>query len=205
MLFVSNNSHYAVECPEQMGAQVRAYVNRTERFVPALEQTFGLPPGPPFGDLKVRFGTQGPCYQKGGVVRLPTSMDLRDPRHLYGGLFHETVHGLLEAYVWFPDGRRHYLPEGGTIVLQVATLERLGKEEAKQWAERYADGWGCTEKQRPILRELVRVYRENGFGAIRAIYAEMGRSVCPTLHKETLVCDLNRILRRYGIKDSIKI
>jgi hypothetical protein len=83
-------------------------------------------------------------------------------------LFHQTVHGLLEGYIWLPDGRSHYLPEAGTILLQIAALERIEEQEAQEWAQRLARGWGCTEKQQPILLELVRVYREYGFDQFAA-------------------------------------
>lgn len=205
MQFVSNNSHYEVEGPDAIGDQVQAYVNQVEQYVPALEATFALEQRPPFGHLIVYFGDEGPCYQRGGIIKLPATLNLSDPQHIYGGLFYQTVHGLLEGYVWLPDGRPHYLPKAGTVVLQVAALERIGEPAARQWAERFAEGWGCTDKQRPILGELVRVYRENGFGAIRRVYAEMGQAVRPTLHKDTLVCDLNRILRSGGVRNLIAL
>jgi hypothetical protein len=205
MRFVSDNSYYKVECPDEIAVEVPAYVNRVERYVPILEETFGLEPRLPFGDLVVRFGSEGPCYENGGLVKLPTALDLAQPQNVYGGLFHETVHGLLEGYLRLPDGRRHYLPEAATVVLQVAALERIEDPEARAWARRFADGWGLTEKQRPILHELVRVYREEGFAPIRSIYAEMGSAICPAFFKQTLVCDLNRVLRDCGVKNLISL
>ena len=203
--FLSDNSCYEVECPDTLRQQGEAYVNRVEGYVPILKETFGLETLPPFDDLKVRFGDEGPCYEKGGMIKLQATMDLADPKHLYGGLFLETINGLLEGYVWLRDSHRHYLPTAGAIILQVATLDRIHEEEARQWASKFARGSTCPERQRPILLELVRVYRENGFGPIRAIYSEMRQSICPTLHRETLVCDLNRILRNYGVANLIRI
>jgi hypothetical protein len=203
--FVSDNTYYEVECSGMLEQQVKAYVNRVEGFVPTLEEVFGLETLPPFGDLKVVFGDKGPCYEKGGIIRLPATMHPGEPQNIYGGLFYETIHGLLEGYMSLQDGRQHYLPKGGAVILQVATLDKIEEEEAKHCAKRLACGWGCSEKQRPILRELARIYRENGFGPIRAIYAEMREAICPILYKETLVCDLNRILRNYGVTNLIEI
>jgi hypothetical protein len=79
------------------------------------------------------------------------------------------------------------------------------EQAAQKWAQRLARGWGCTKKQRPILSKLVRVYREYGFDPIRTIYEAMGTSICPAFFKETLVCDLNRVLRNYGIQHLISL
>jgi hypothetical protein len=204
-VFVSRNSNYLVDGPQGITEELAAYVNRVEGYLPALVDTFGLQPRPPFGGLIVRFGSEGACYEKGGLVKLPAALDPAAPENIYGGLFHQTVHALLEGYIWFPDGRCHYLPEAGTIVLQVAALERTEEDAAQEWARRFASGWGCTDKQRPILSELVRVYREHGFGPIRSIYAEMGKSICPGFFKETLVCDLNRVLRNCGVRHLISL
>jgi hypothetical protein len=205
MRFVSDNSYYRVECADEMAEEVAEYVHRVEGYLPVLEETFGLEARWPFGDLVVRFGSEGPSFESGGLVRLPADMNLADPQSIYGGLFHETVHALLEGYLRLPDGRRHYLPEAGTVVLQVAALERIEEAEARAWARRFAEGWGLTDKQRPILHELVRIYREEGFEPIRSIYAEMAGAICPSFFKQTLVCDLNRVLRDYGVENLIRL
>jgi hypothetical protein len=203
--FVSDNSYYTIKCPDEIASQVAGYVNRVERYLPILEETFGLEPRWPFGDLVVRFGSEGPCHENGRLIKLPADMNLVDPQNIYGGLFHQTAHGLLEGYLRLPDGRRHYLPEAATVVLQVAALERIEGPGAREWARRFADGWGCTDKQRPILHELVRIYRDYGFAPIRSIYAEMADAICPAFYKETLVCDLNRVLRNRGVKNLISL
>jgi hypothetical protein len=65
MSLVSDNFRYQVEFPHTLDRrQVRAYVRRVEGFVPLLEETFGLETSPPFHDLKVSFGDEGPCYEK---------------------------------------------------------------------------------------------------------------------------------------------
>ena len=123
-----------------------------------------------------------------------------NPEHIYGGLFHETTHGLLEKYIHRPNGFNEF-PEPFVIILQIAALDKIDKE----WANKFAGGFGSCKENHPLLFELVRIYREDGFGPIRAIYYKMNMYDDPILFKVTLISDLNNILKENGVKKLINL
>ena len=194
--FRSKDQFYIVECPHNLEDTIKAYVNEVENFVPILKDIFSLKPSYEF--LTVKFEEKGPCYEAGGFIYLQSKMDIKYPENIYGGLFHETVHGFLEKYIHRNNGSNDF-PEPCAIILQIAALDKINIE----WANKFAEGTGSCEHDHPLLFELVRIYREYGFKPIRDIYFKMNLSDTPILFKETLICDLNKILRENSVENLI--
>lgn len=197
-MIVSRNQYYQIICPEEKASDVLDYVNKVEEFIPFLKKVFALEPS--YSQLTVNFGNNGPHYEFGGVIKLNILMDLKDLGNIYGGLFHETIHGFLEKYIYREKGINE-LPEPCAIILQIAALDEINKE----WADKFASGYGSSKDCHPLLYELVRIYKENGFNPIRHIYKELANSPYPILHKESLKDDLNRILKTCGVMNLINI
>lgn len=194
--FTSNGGFYLTSCPTPLVKSARVYVDTVESLLPALRDAFSLEPS--HRQLGVVFGDKGSCYAPGGTVYLCRDMDLSDPQNIYGGLFHETTHGFLEKYVHRPGGSNEF-PEPCAIILQVAALDRVDKD----WAGRYALGYGCRRDMHGLLSELVRIYREHGLAPIRAVYSTMAASDTPVLRKKTFLSDLNSILAGRGVNRTV--
>jgi len=191
--FKSQNSFYLVDCEDDDKKEIESYVNIVENLIPSLKEVFGLEPS--YAQLKIIFGKDGPHYESGGIIKLQNSMRFVDPENIYGGLFHETIHGFLEKYIHRPKGPNHF-PESCAIIMQVAALDKINKE----WADKFASGIGSTPDNHAVLFELVRIYRSAGFKPIRKIYTMMGTSEYPVLRKDTFINDLNKILEQAGEK-----
>lgn len=190
--FTSSGGFYLVECPQEKSKSFEAYVNRVETFLPILREVFPLKPS--YDRLTVVVGVQRTRYELGGTVYLKSDIDVNNPKEIYGGLFHETIHGFLESYVYRQNGRNE-ITEACVIVVQVAALDRINME----WANIYAGGCGCNVREHPLLFELVRIYREYGFEPIKAVYSAMNASDAPVLREESFLSDLNNILGEHGV------
>lgn len=194
--FKSNNAFYLVECEISIFGKVEAYVNKIESFIPSLKEVFRLEPS--HQQLKVVFGDMGTLYPGKGLIYIADDLDLTSPENVYGGLFHETVHGFLEKYIHRLKGS-NYFPESCAIILQIAALDKINKE----WAEKFASGIGSSQDNHPILFELVRIYREVGFDPIRSIYSQMMKYDTPILSQVSFVHGLNELLKPYSIGVSL--
>lgn len=191
--FKSKNTFYLVECEAGIRSQVETYVNKIESFTLSLKDVFQLEPS--YRQLKVVFGDIGTSYAGKGLVYISDDLDLTNSENIYGGLFHETVHGFLEKYIYRPKNS-NYFPESCAIILQIAALDKINKE----WAEKFASGIGSSPDNHPVLFELVRIYQEKGFGPIRSIYSEMSKYDVPILSQVSFVHDLNKLLEPYSVK-----
>ena len=190
--FISKNSFYLIECPNDQKTNVEIYINRVEAFTLTLKDIFGL--NPSYQPLRVIFNHEGPHYEMGGTIKIPASLNLNEEENIYGGLFHETVHGFLEKYIHRPGGS-NYFPESCAIILQVVALNTINNE----WSNKFASGFGSSQDNHPVLFELVRIYREKGFDPIREIYSSMINSENPILYEQSFVDDLNKILKKHNV------
>jgi len=196
-IFYSNHHWYAVECPRHIKDEARDYVNAVERQVPALLGVFS-PLRPSFGWYTVSFNDcPDPSYAGGGHIIMSSRMEFdEDARH--GGLFHETAHGFLEKYIHRPvEPKTNVHPsEAIAIILQVAALFAINPS----WADVRAQGCGLKEEEkRRWLFDLVRIYKEEGFGPMRDVYDDMGRHTSAKFtRKETYIDELNHFWETKG-------
>ena len=194
--FKSKDSLYLAECPSDQRTNIEIYINMVESFMPTLKKVFKL--NPSYEQLRVIFDHEGPHYEMGGLIKIPASLDFNSDENIYGGLFHETIHGFLEKYVHRAK-ESNYFPESCAIILQIAALEEINKD----WENKFANGFGSSEDNHPVLFELVRIYREKGFNPIREIYSTMGNSDLAVLHQENFISDINKILEKYNLSVSL--
>ena len=188
MEFLSDNRYYHVtipDCLERKELEIREYVHRVESLLPALEETFCLAPS--HCSFSVGFAElRTSLYPGQARIRLEQDLDFSRDEHVYGGLFHETVHGFVEGYTF---RRRNDVPEACIRILQVAALKNMECDAAKQWAEKYTVSGGDESPN----AKLWSIYRTKGYDPIHCLYAAMARSRAPIIHESRFSRDVNQI------------